>query len=255
MENKNYYGERVFREKSWHNQSHGSNVRASTKKFYSIINKNKVIDSYKESIIENLNPENTVLLDYGCGYGDSLICLASNIKRGVGIDISNARIENAKIVVKDKGIENIEFFVMDAMNTSFNNNEFDIIKGLSILHHLDLDKSLKEMKRILKNDGKAYFIEPLATNPIIQLYRYFTPKKRTEDEQPLRKKDIKLIKSIFLNTKIEYCNCFTLLAVPFRNSKKFEKILTIFEYIDKIILNNRSPFKWLAWECLLTLDK
>jgi ubiquinone/menaquinone biosynthesis C-methylase UbiE len=91
---------RIDREKTWHNQSHDTDVRASTRKFYSIMEKNKVINSYNESIMENLNPESTVFLDYGCGYGDSIICLTNNIKRGVGIDISDVRIENAKIVVK-----------------------------------------------------------------------------------------------------------------------------------------------------------
>jgi ubiquinone/menaquinone biosynthesis C-methylase UbiE len=244
---------RINREKTWHNQVHDSDVRASAQKFYSIQREGGTIDSFNKNIFENLKSDSTVFLDYGCGYGDTIIGIANYFKKGIGIDISDARIENAKIFAKEKNIENLSFFVMDAMNTSFSDNEFDVIKGLSILHHLDLNKSLYEIKRILKKDGKAYFIEPLATNPIIELYRRLTPKKRTEDEQPLHRKDIKLIKSIFPNTKIEYCNCFTLLAVPFRNSTKFNKILTFLERVDKIFLNNRSPFKWLAWECLLTL--
>ena len=66
-----------------------------------------------------------------------------------------------------------------------NSASFDIAYGSGILHHLNLNKSLNELKRILKKDGKIIFIEPMATNPFINLYRKFTPNARTSDEHPL----------------------------------------------------------------------
>jgi ubiquinone/menaquinone biosynthesis C-methylase UbiE len=247
--------ERVYREKEWHNQLYNTDVRASTVKFYSIFNRNHggIVTSHDKYVLDNVMPDNTVLLDYGCGPGDYLISISRHILSGVGIDISDAYIEGAKYLAIEKGNKNVDFFVMDAMNTSFNDNEFDIIVGQSILHHLDLKRSLNEVKRILKKDGKAYFIEPLATNPLIQLYRILTPKKRTKDEQPFRKYDIKIIKSIFSKTEIEYFSCFTLLSVPFRNSKIFDNIFTFLYGIDKWFLCKKSPFKYLAWTCLLIL--
>jgi ubiquinone/menaquinone biosynthesis C-methylase UbiE len=135
---------------------------------------------------------------------------------------------------------------MDAMNTTFNDEEFDAIRGAGILHHLDIELSLLELKRILKSDGIACFIEPLNTNPVIKLYRKLTPAARTIDEQPLRIKDIKLIKTIFPATEIYYFSFVALLAVPFRKLKCFEKILSCFAFIDKILLNKLGPLKWLA---------
>jgi hypothetical protein len=82
-----------------------------------------------------------------------------------------------------------------------------------------------------------------------------TPKARTDDEQPLRKRDIKLIRSLFPMAEIHYYFCFSLLAVPFRNKKIFNKMLRILNSIDKIILAKRSPFKWLAWCCSIVLKK
>ena len=55
---------------------------------------------------------------------------------------------------------------------------------LSIKHHLNLNKSLKELNRILKKGGIMLFAEPMATNPIINIYRKFTPKARSADEHP-----------------------------------------------------------------------
>jgi ubiquinone/menaquinone biosynthesis C-methylase UbiE len=185
----NIIEERVIREKEWHNQTFGSEVRRSTGKFYSIFR--KIDKDINDRIVSELACDTTKFLEYGCGPGYYLLQIANKIKEGIGIDISEALIEYAKSVVDKNNIKNVNFFVMDAMNTTFNNEEFDIIHGQSILHHLDLELSLNEIKRILKNQGVAYFIEPLDTNPIIKLYRTLTPNARTEDEQPLRRKDIK----------------------------------------------------------------
>jgi len=132
---------------------------------------------------------------------------------------------------------------MDAMNTTFTNEEYNTIRGSGILHHLDINASLTEIKRILKDNGTAYFIEPLNTNPLIRLYRKLTPDVRTIDEQPLRIKDIKLIKKLFPATEINYYSFLTLLAVPFRNKKCFQKLLSFLSAIDSILLSNRSPLK------------
>ena len=244
---------RALREKKWHNQNFGTDVRSSVGKFYSI---NTEADNiFREFIHKELDCHNTMLLDYGCGTGNDLMGISDKIIRGIGIDISEVLIEKAKSIAKDKGIKNTDFFVMDAMNTTFSNETFNIICGSAILHHLDLELSLNEIKRILKPTGKCFFIEPLNTNPLIFLYRKLTPHARTRDEQPLRKKDIKKIKTIFPNAEIFYYSFFTLFAVPFRKSKHFIKIIKLLFFMDKVILHKKSPLKWLAWICLLILKK
>jgi SAM-dependent methyltransferase len=242
--------ERVCREKEWHNTAK-SDIRASAAKYYAIFNN----DLEKCIRGDTLRPETTVLLDYGCGYGNKLVALASRLKKGMGIDISDARVDAAKKLACEKEIANIDFFVMDAMNMTFGDNEFDIIVGDAILHHLNLEKSLGEIKRVLKRGGEAYFTEPLATNPVIQLYRRLTPRMRTVDEQPFRKRELRLIQDIFPGAGIEYFGCFTLLAVPFRNSKNFDKVMAFLSGIDRFFLSKRSPFRYLAWSCVLTLKK
>ncbi|MDR1971176.1 MAG: class I SAM-dependent methyltransferase [Treponema sp.] len=245
--------ERVIREKEWHNKTFGTDARTTVSKFYSINSRiNLDMDNH---ILAALMQDKTKFLEYGCGNGYYLINISNKIKQGIGIDISELLIEYAKSKLKEYNIKNIDFFVMDAMDTVFGNEEFDIIHGQSILHHLDLKLCLTEIKRILKDDGKSFFVEPLDTNPVIKLYRKLTPNARTPDEQPLRRRDIKLIKNIFPMTDIYFYSFLTLLAVPFRNKKCFAKILAILFFLDKIILHKRSPLKWLAWTCILVLKK
>jgi ubiquinone/menaquinone biosynthesis C-methylase UbiE len=243
--------DRVKREKKWHNETFETDVRVNVGKFYSI---SCLLNNEFDAIInEHLKKETTVFLDYGCGDGRYLINISSKIKKGIGIDISEAVINRAKTITKEKNIDNLEFMVMDAMNTSFGSGYFDIIHGQSVLHHLDLKKSLIEIKRIL--NGKAFFIEPLDTNLAIKLYRKMTPNARTIDEQPLRRRDIKLIKSLFPSSEIKYYFCFSLLAVPFRNKKIFNKLLRVLNCIDRIILNKKSPLRWMAWICSIMLKE
>ena len=135
---------------------------------------------------------------------------------------------------------------MNAENTKFDSNVFDIIVGMGIIHHLDLLNSYRELSRILINDGHAVFVEPLGHNPLINLYRIFTPKIRTEDEHPLKIKDIKLIEKYFHNVHIEYYSLFVLLAVPFRKLFIFEK-LYIHRNLLKAFLNfDITTLKYLA---------
>jgi ubiquinone/menaquinone biosynthesis C-methylase UbiE len=139
--------DRVNREKEWHNETFGTDIRSTIGKYYSIF---PLMFNELDSIInKNLKKETSVFLDYGCGNGCYLINFASKIKKGIGIDISEALINHAKAKMKEMNIENLEFMVMDAMNTTFENGYFNVIHGQSILHHLDLEKSLFEIKRLL----------------------------------------------------------------------------------------------------------
>jgi SAM-dependent methyltransferase len=242
--------ERVLREKDWHNQNFS---RTKQEKFYSALL--RLRSDCMECINKELLREGIEVLDYGCNSGGDLIEISGKIKNGIGIDISEFLIAEAKEKIEKYNIKNLEFFVMDAMNTIFENETFGLIRGSAILHHLDLKISLNEIKRILKIDGKAIFFEPLGMNPIITLYRKLTPEARTVDERPFTKKDINQIKEIFPNAKIRYYSFFTLFAIPFRNSIFFKKILFIMDFIDKIILNNCSPFKYMAWYCLIEMKK
>ena len=59
-------------------------------------------------------------------------------------------------------------------------------------------------KELIKQNGKLVFIEPLGTNPFINMYRKLTPKSRSVDEHPLVEKDFRYLKSKFTDIKINY---------------------------------------------------
>ena len=117
-----------------------------------------------------------------------------------------------------------------------------------------MNKAVKEVERLLKNDGNLLFVEPLGTNPIINLYRKFPPNARSHDEHPLTFSDIKYFKNLFGKVEINYYGFFTLVFLPLYKSPQNSKIFSILSKIDKALF--AIPFfKFLAWSVLIKAKK
>ncbi len=132
------------------------------------------------------DPAGRTVLDYGCGRGDDAIRLVrAGAAHVTGFDISDAEVAHAQRAAEAAGVsERTRFVVADAHATGFPDGAFDLIRGNSILHHLELEPALCELRRILAPGGRAVFVEPLAHNPLLRLGRALTPMARTEDEHP-----------------------------------------------------------------------
>ena len=145
------------------------------------------------------DPASKHVLDYGCGRGDDALRL---LERGAahvtGFDISDAEITHAQRAAERAGVQDrTRFVVADAHATGFPDGAFDLIRGNSILHHLELEPALRELRRILAPGGRAVFVEPLAHNPILRLGRALTPMARTEDEHPFTAQDWAACRAVF----------------------------------------------------------
>lgn len=155
--------------------------------------------SRDEEIYDYFDARDKVALDYGCGDGRVAFRLAEKgARRVVGFDISSGQVEEARRLAEKAGYaDRMEFLVADAHATGFPDDSFDLIVGVAILHHLDLDEALREIRRILRPGGRAAFIEPLQANPLLRLGRKLTPGARTPDEHPLTVADWELCSRIF----------------------------------------------------------
>ena len=98
------------------------------------------------------------------------------------------------------------------------------------------------------------FIEPLGTNPIINLYRNLTPKSRSDDEHPLVKDDFNLIKEKFFKTNIRYYGFLTLIFFPFYKSPKDSFLFNLLKKLDQILFK-LNIFKNLAWSVMIVATK
>lgn len=148
------------------------------------------------------------VLDCGCGRGDMSLYILAQGGRVDGIDISPLYIQAAMDRCVTAGYDSsmFRFHVMDAHSMDFRSGIFDIVVGLGILHHLEFDVALHEIRRVLKPFGRLLLQEPLANNPLLKVFRRFTPSARTVDERPLTGNDIKRLKhSTEWNAEMCFC--------------------------------------------------
>ena len=98
------------------------------------------------------------------------------------------------------------------------------------------------------------FLEPLGTNPLINLYRKLTPSSRSADEHPLLKKDFEFIGSLFKNVSIKYYGFFTLIFFLFYKNPNDSLIFKIVSKLDNCFFKIKY-FKNLAWSVMIIAKK
>ena len=88
------------------------------------------------------------VLELGCGTGIFTEQLAMRNINITALDISLDLLGSAK---NKQGVSKI--LAADAESLPFRAGSFDFVVGVSILHHLDIGKSLREIRRVLKPGG------------------------------------------------------------------------------------------------------
>ena len=95
------------------------------------------------------------ILDIGCGNCRQLIPFIGN--ELYGIDFSKKMIKNAKKFCKNNNMK-VHLLVAEATKLPFEDEYFDGIICISVIHHLkpeEANKAIEEIYRVLKKDGKG----------------------------------------------------------------------------------------------------
>ena len=137
--------------------------------------------SWRKKAIDWLKPFNPQrMMDVATGTGDFAIqaCRVLNPKELIGTDISEGMMNVGRQKVKEAGLESrISFAKEDCTALSFPNNRFDAITvAFGVRNFEDLDKGLKEMHRVLSDNGKLVILELSEPEwfPMKQLYALYS---------------------------------------------------------------------------------
>jgi ubiquinone/menaquinone biosynthesis C-methylase UbiE len=112
--------------------------------------------TYIEEMIDNANlPSGARVLDVGCGPGELALNLLRKGYNVSAVDISQTMVDTAAQIIMENGFpEWNEVNVGDIENLEFDDRSFDVVVASGVLEYQrDDEKSLSEMKRVLKKDG------------------------------------------------------------------------------------------------------
>ena len=129
--------------------SHTDNKRSLFEKLYHFIK--SIALKNKLNLINSLQPNKGRILDIGAGTGDFLSVAKNNGWQTIGVEPS----DKAKAIAKSKGVSFVE------ETSELENHSFDVISMWHVLEHVpDLDKQIKELKRLLKPTGTLIIAVP-----------------------------------------------------------------------------------------------
>lgn len=141
-----------------------------------------------------------IIMDVGAGSGWLSVFLARrNAAYVYGFDVSPKMIDIAqKRAVINNVAPIVEFGCHTAEEGVFENNRFDYVVGISVLHHIRIPIFKHILYKTLKPKGKSVFIEPLGENPIVEFIRNVIFRGgRTHTEKPLTFSDIDNFDDLF----------------------------------------------------------
>ncbi len=179
------------------------------------------------------------ILVLGCGLGEEAVYCALQGAHVIALDISKRMLEHTANLARR---HNVEMFICvlqgSAEQFQCEDGSLDAILACNILHHVDIEKSLRCISRALKPGGLFVFSEPLAYNPLINIYRAMASRVRTDGEHPLTLKDIEVMKCFFPTLELKTFHLFTL------------GIFVWFFAIERIHPNSERYWKKIIYDAL-----
>jgi ubiquinone/menaquinone biosynthesis C-methylase UbiE/glycosyltransferase involved in cell wall biosynthesis len=243
--------ERIRREREYHNLRFADDSARESRvgRFYSAIRYG--FELYRRRVSEEARGRR--VLEYGCGTGSLAFGLADQAGHVIGIDISDVAIQQAQRASGFRGLRNVEFVVDNAEAMRLPEKHVDVVAGSGIVHHLDIPKSMSEVRRVLSGGGIAIFAEPLAHNPVLNWYRNRTPELRSPDEHPLTVADLRGMALGFSSTKFTYFGLVAPLLGFISTEAKADSWTTRFTWwLDRMLCSVPGLNRY-AWYCLIEL--
>jgi SAM-dependent methyltransferase len=200
------------------------------------------------------------ILDFGCGEGWSTLQYAKRGAKVYSFDISPESVRNLTSLAERSGVAaRIHPAVMAGESLGFPDGAFDLVLGVAILHHTDPFAAGAEISRVLKPGGRALFIEPLAHNWFLKIFRRLTPDRRTPTEEPMTTQQIGDFGKYFRSVEFRGYHFLSIfpqgLLWATGSQKLFRWSLRATEAMDGLLLKAFRPLKRYCWSAVIEVAK
>jgi ubiquinone/menaquinone biosynthesis C-methylase UbiE len=213
------------------------------------------------------------LLELGCGAGEASVFFSKQGARVTATDLSPGMLRLAKSVARVHGVS-INAMLVSADSIGAADASFDVVYAANVLHHTDLTKALDEIVRVLKPGGVFVAWDPLAHNPVINVYRRMARQVRTADEHPLTMSQVRSLKRWFvevdaamtwLSTLTVFLKFYFIDRIDPNQERYWKKIITdheqlasqynFFERLDKWLLRMFPFLRRYCWNVVIKCTK
>ncbi len=213
------------------------------------------------------------VLELGSGAGEGAVYFAKQGAEVTATDISSGMLEVVKKVAALHGTS-VHTAQAYADKIPFPDASFDVVYAANLLHHVDIEAALIESKRVLRPGGIFVSWDPVAHNPVINVYRRMAMGVRTEDEHPIKMHQIEIFRRHFSPVRYEtfwFATLFIFLKFFFidrvhpnkerywkkilTDHKKLEPLYTRLAVIDRVVFKVLPFLKRYAWNIVIIAQK
>ncbi len=220
------------------------------------------------------NVEGKKVLDLGSGLGESAVYFATKGADVTAVDVSSKMISSTQALANHYNV-NVNGVVSPAEAFDLPENHFDFCYCANLLHHVtDHNSVIERVYKVLKPGGTFVSWDPLAYNPVINVYRRITQGGvRTIDEQPLTFDILNVFgeyfnhvehKESWVLSNLIFLKYFMINRYDPNKVRYWKRILEEKEAdngwlvqllkVDNFLLRFR-PFQYLAWTILIHARK
>jgi ubiquinone/menaquinone biosynthesis C-methylase UbiE len=141
-------------------------------------------------LVELAAPKSVDLaLDVATGTGNTALALAPLVLRAIGLDVASGMLDQARARAQAENIQNVEFITGSAEDLPFPDAEFSLVVSRHAPHHFhDLDKFLREVRRVLKPGGRLVVADQIS--PSAQVADWVDRWERTRDPSHFRQRTV-----------------------------------------------------------------
>lgn len=203
------------------------------------------------------------MLDFGCGAGHAAVYLALMGAEVWGFDLAPIGVQRAQQLAARYGVSaQARFECMDAATLTYPADYFDIVLGIGVLHHvIKYPQVAENTVRILKPGGRAYFVETLWDNPLINLARRFSSLEKAAGDAPLTHRAIQRFAQSFQSVAMHKRHLLYMLKrmakLPVFDREAPLKPRSSWKAVHKLdeMLLKFSPLRFFCGEVIVELRK
>lgn len=138
------------------------------------------ISSELEVINRLLDLDNVSVLELGCGAADKTRQIAEQtaVASITAVEIDSLQ-HDKNLLITDLPKVTFKSYGAEAIDEA--SDSFDVVMMFKSLHHVpteSMDQALREINRVLKPGGRAYFSEPVFDGPLNEIMRLFHDEER-----------------------------------------------------------------------------